>query len=66
MKKWIESWLIPLVDRVAKTPRQKRIAYVLFIFVGFLVSWFGFTVSQVSTEQLFVLGETPLGQGVLK
>lgn len=66
MKAWIESWLIPLVNRFADTPGKKRIAYVIFILIGLLTAWFGVTLSQVSTEQLFVLDHTPSGQGAMK
>ena len=66
MKKWIESWLIPFVNKFAKTKTQKRIFYIVFIIGGIITAWFGLTVSQVATEQLFVLDQTPLGRGVLK
>lgn len=66
MKKWIESWLIPLVDRIADTPGKKRVVYVATAVLGLLTAWFGFTVAQVSVEQLIVLGETPIGAGRLK
>ena len=66
MKKWIESWLIPLVNKVADTPGKKRVVYIAIALLGLLVAWFGFTVTQVSVEQIFVLDQTPLGQGALK
>lgn len=66
MKKWIESWLIPLVNRFADTPGKKKAVYVTLAILGALMAWFGVTLSQVSVEQLMVLGETPMGQGRLK
>lgn len=66
MKKWVESWLIPLVNSVAKTPGQKRFVYALFLVLGIVLAWFGVTVSRVSVEQMMVLDQTPLGGGLLK
>ena len=66
MKKWIESWLIPFVNKYADTKVKRRVAWSIMLVIGIVISWFGFTVTQVSTEQLFILGKTPLGQGVLK
>ena len=66
MKKWIESWLIPLVDSVADTPGKKKVAYGVIAVLGILMAWFGLTVTQVSVEQLMVLDQTPLGAGRLK
>ena len=66
MKKWIESWLIPLVDSVADTPGKKKVAYGVIAVLGILMAWFGLTVTQVSVEQLMVLDQTPIGAGRLK
>jgi hypothetical protein len=66
VKKWVESWLVPLVNRVADTPAKKRVVYVALAIAGIVAAWFSLTVTQVSVEQLFVLDQTPLGQGVLK
>lgn len=66
MKKWVESWLIPMVNRLADTPGKKRAAYVVIALLGLLTAWVGITVTQVSVEQIFVLDQTPLGQGALK
>lgn len=66
MKKWIESWLIPLVNRLADTPAKKKAVYVALALVGAILTWFGTTLTQVSVEQLMVLDQTPMGQGALK
>lgn len=66
MKRWIESWLLPLVNKVAATPGKKRMVYVVLALLGGLIAWFGVDLSRVSVEQLMVLDHTPLGQGVLK
>lgn len=66
MKKWIESWLIPLVNKYADTPGKKKVVYVTLAILGLVLAWFGVTVSQVSVEQLMVLDQTPIGQGALK
>jgi hypothetical protein len=66
MKKWIEGWLVPLVNRFADTPAKKRVVYVILAIVGLLMAWFGVSVTRVSVDQLMVLDQTPLGQGALK
>jgi hypothetical protein len=66
MKKWIESWLVPLVNRVADTPQKKKAVYIVLAILGGLLAWFGISLSRVSVEQLMVLDQTPLGQGGLK
>ncbi len=66
MKKWIESWLLPLVDSVATTPARRKLVYVALALLGMLMAWFGLSLTQVSVEQLIVLDQTPIGQGALK
>lgn len=66
MKKWIESWLVPMVNRLADTQGKKKVVYVVLALIGALLAWFGVSLSQVSVEQLILLDHTPLGQGVLK
>lgn len=66
MKKWIESWLVPLVNRLADTRGKRRAVYVGLAVLGLLMAWLGISMTQVSVEQLIILDETPMGQGRLK
>jgi len=62
MKKWIESWLLPLVNNYADTPGKKKAVYVALALLGALIAWFGADIVRTSFEQAMMT----LNQGALK
>ncbi len=61
MKKWIESWLIPLVNKYADTPQKKKAVYAVLMVLGLFLAWFGISLTWVSYDQIYTLD-----QGALK
>jgi hypothetical protein len=66
MKKWIESWLIPLVNKYADTPMKRRVAWSIIFVIGASMSWFGASLTRISSKQLIIMDQTHIGQGVIK
>lgn len=64
-KKWIESWLVPFVNKIADTPEKKKFVYYLLAAAGILMAVFGATLSYISIDRASIISG-PIDQGALK